>query len=422
MKERWLTLLLAAGALIMFYGLMFPKAQPDFQKPSQPLSSDARSDGEQALWQWLKAEHIPVSSLRYRYDHLGSLADVPTSSGNVMITVMPHQLAIRKEEWQPIRRWIEAGNTLLVLAALDDTPAWCVGPHDEFLPELRQLVHMSFSVAPRDEDAASNDGRIQNGLQGLLGNEVIQVERRGDHPLISGVVTVRGFSVLPAARWRAQPVRSSMPVVLLQRRDSGAAVAWLLSEGLGQLIVSSLASPFANGQIFQADNAQFVANIIAWSRSAHGSVIFDDAHQGLTAYYDPRAFFGDPRLHRTLVWAVLLWLAFVLGPLPLRNAYSLWRPVDETALIEASGRFYSVAVPRLEVANRLFENFFNRLRRLLSLPPTGLPLWEWLQAQSRISSVERAQLQDLYAKTCAGERVDLKKLQNLLSIIQGKIA
>jgi hypothetical protein len=419
-KERWLTLLLAAGALVMFYGLMFPKAQPDFQKPSQPLSNDDRSDGEQALWQWLRAEHIPVSSLRYRYGHLGSLADVPMSTGNVMITVMPHQLPIRKEEWQPIRQWIEAGNTLLVLAALDDTPAWCVGAHDEFLPELRQLVHLSFGVAPRDKDAAPIDDR--KGLQSLLGNDVIQVDRRGDHPLTSGVPTIRGFSALPAARWMAQPIRSSMPLVLLQRRDSGAPAVWLLSEGLGQVIVSSLASPFANGQIDQPGNAQFVANIIAWSRSTRGSVIFDDAHQGLTAYYDPRAFFGDPRLHRTLAWAVLLWLAFVLGPLPLRNAYSLWRPVDETALIEASARFYSVAVLRPEVANRLFENFFNRLRRRLSLPQSGVPLWEWLRAQSRLSTVEREQLQSLYARTYAGERVDLKRLQNLLSIIQGKIA
>ena len=42
-------------------------------------------------------------------------------------------------------------------------------------------------------------------------------------------------------------------------------------------------------------------------------MIIDDAHQGLVSFYDPDKFFGDSRLHRTLLWLLGLWLVFVLG-------------------------------------------------------------------------------------------------------------
>jgi hypothetical protein len=113
---------------------------------------------------------------------------------------------------------------------------------------------------------------------------------------------------------------------------------------------------------------------------------------------------------------------FVLGPLPLRSVQSLWNPVSDTALIEASGRFYSAAVPAIEAAHRLFENFFNGLRRRLNLPENGAPLWDWLATQSRIRDDERALLQNLYSKVYASERIELTKLQQLLSNLQGKLA
>src|ERR1700724_1611346 len=94
-------------------------------------------------------------------------------------------------------------------------------------------------------------------------------------------------------------------------------------------------------------------------RADWGRVIVDDAHQGLVSFYDPERFFGDPRLHRTLLWVLFLWLVFVLGPQRLRAVPDRWRRVDETALIEASGRFYTQAVDPLDAQRALFRNFFN---------------------------------------------------------------
>jgi hypothetical protein len=242
-----------------------------------------------------------------------------------------------------------------------------------------------------------------------------------EQPLLSGVHRVHGASEFPASKWQLSDTGDTA-FELLRRTDSGAPALWLKRLGQGQIFVMSLTSPFGNGQIDRDDNARLLSNIIAWSRSADGQVVFDDVHQGLAAYYDARAFYADPRLHRTLGWIVLLWLVFVLGPLPLRSAWRAWQPVDETALIDASSRFYSVAVPALEAAHRLFENFFNQLRGKLNLPENGAPLWEWLGSQSAVSTQERERLQALYAQVHAGARLKLTSLQALLSDIQRKVA
>jgi hypothetical protein len=415
MRQRLLTLVLALGALLLFYQFFLPKPPPEQAKPSEPLSTDAGPDGELAMWQWLKGEGIAVASLRQRYGSLKSLAS--KNVGNVLITVMPHQTLIHNDEWLPLSEWIEAGNTLLVLAALDDTPRWSAATSAGWLTELTQLTHMAFSPIPRTDAAGES-----NGLGQQLRGVDLTLEPRGTHPLLSGVQNVHASSELASASIQSTPTDSHLSLTLMQRTDSKQPSLWLSRRGQGQLIVLSVASPLANREIDHADNARLLANILAWSRTPMGEVVFDDAHQGLSDYYDARAFFADTRLHRTLWWIALLWLAFVLGPLPLRSAFSPWRPVDETALIDASGRFYSNTVARQEAVRRLFENFFNRLRSRLNLPENGEPLWQWLASQGKVSSEQGALLQSLYARMCAEQRVDLARLQNLLTDLQGRLA
>ena len=409
-----MTLAFAAGALLLFYLLLFPKPVPPSEKPSQPTSIDSGPDGLQALWRWLQTEHLPVSSLRSHYDRLQEAGTENT--GNVLLTVLPHRPAIRKSEWQPLAKWVRAGNTLVVIAALDDTPRWSLFSDATILEELRALTGITFVTK------AADDGKVRKGLNAVLGNPDIEGNPLGEHPLLSGVHVVHGASEYPASAWLSTPMSANLPLELLRRSESGTPMMWLRRQGDGQVIVSTLASPFTNSQIDKADNAQLLSNIIAWSRGPQGVVIFDDAHQGLVSYYDPKAFFSDPRLHRTLLWLLALWLAFVLGPLPLRSAFSPWKPVDETMLVEASGRFYSAVVTPVDAAHRLIENFFNGLRRRLGLVENGAPLWDWLGAQSAVTSDERASLQRQFAHVYAGERVDLTKLQKLLSEIQGKVA
>jgi hypothetical protein len=409
LKERLLTFAFALAALLCFYVLFFPKPNAAAEQ-SLPLSIEAGVGGYLGAWRWLQAEQIPVASLRYRYGRLGDAVLSPTSDGNVMITTLPHRLPFKLDEWDDLDRWVERGNTLVVMAALDDTPQWVIGTNADPSKALQRISRMRFSAA---QDKPS--------LKQLLEPQSIGFVAQGQHPLLREVSSLQAFSDLPASHWLAESMDASMPLAIAHRTESDQSVLWLKIQGHGQIIVCAFATPFSNRELDQADNARLLSNIIAWSRSPSGRVIFDDAHQGLVDMYDPARFFADPRLHRTLAWIVLLWLVFVLGPQRLRAAPEAWRGVDETALIEASGRFFSAAVDPGDARRELFANFFNALRHRLGLPQDGEPVWEWLDAQAAMTAEQRLELHELYARMCAQQRVNLKRLHNFLSTLQGQL-
>ncbi len=108
-----------------------------------------------------------------------------------------------------------------------------------------------------------------------------------------------------------------------------------------------------------------LANIVRWSLRDGGKVIIDDAHQGLVAFYDPEAFFGDSRLHATLWWLLGLWLLFVLASQRLRPSQSSWNPVDITGFVRATGGFMARVMRPATVGQQMIANFFNDARKRL---------------------------------------------------------
>jgi hypothetical protein len=405
MKERLLVLALAAGALALFYLLFFPKPSSEPGEIALPLSSESSPDGYLAVWRWLGERRIPAVSLRYRYDRLPGLIARP--AGNVLLVTMPQRVPMRAAERAPLESWIGRGNTLLVMAALDDTPLWSVDADPRLTERLQSLTGLEFSETKEEANQTVPD------LKTLITRRLV-FRPRGAHALLAGVSRLSAVSTLPARRWQATAEDGFVPLELATRADTGDPVLWLLRVGAGQIILCASASAFSNAAVALTDNARLLSNIIAWSLGPGGAVIFDDAHQGESALYDGKAFFADPRLHRTLLWIVLLWLAFVLGPLPLRARQRPWRPLDETAYVEGSARYFAAVVPPSDAAQRLIEDFLVGLRQRLNVDDRAA-IWPWLESQARVSAGELRALQAIYARACAGERVDLTKLQNLLA-------
>jgi Domain of unknown function (DUF4350) len=407
MRERLLVLAFAAGALALFYALFFPKPAAAPQTIVLPLSSESGPEGYLAVWRWLGERHVPEVSLRYRYDRLPGLLQHAT--GNLLIANLPQQVPARSAELARLASWVRQGNTLLLMAALEDTPLWGA-TYDPLLTErLERMTGLRFSrleLKQRDLKSAVADR--------------LDLVSRGVHPLLADVRHVTAVSPFPARRWQATPQSGLVPLELVTRADSGDPVFWLERAGAGQILIMSVGSAFSNTAVGLTDNAQLLSNLIAWSIGPGGAVIFDDAHQGQTAFYDGKAFFADPRLHATLGWIVLLWLAFVVGPVPLRALRHAWHPPDETAYVEASARYFAAVVPASDAAQRLIEEFLAGLRARLKLADSA-SLWEWLAAQASVSEAERRALHTCYASACAGERVDLVKLQNLLAELRRKL-
>jgi Domain of unknown function (DUF4350) len=402
MRERLLVLVLAAGALGLFAAMLLPKPPPASRAAARPLSDESRPDGYLAVWRWLSAERIPEVSLRYRYDRLPALPARPT--GNLLLVTLPQSVPIRAAELAALERWVERGNTLLVMAALDDTPPWSLGA-DPLLPEhLDRLTGMKLSE--RAHTRAPSATSPSNGW--------LTLAPLGPHPLLAGVSRITARSRLPTRRWQRIPEDGQVPLVLAARTDDGDPALWLERRGAGQIILCAAGSAFSNAAVAFTGNATLLANILSWSLGPGGVVIFDDAHQGETAFYDARAFFADPRLHHTLGWIVLLWLAFVLGPLPLRAARRAWHPLGEAAYVEASARYLAAVVPPDEAAARLIERFLDDLRSHHNLGRSA-DIWQWLDAQAGVSASQRRALQAYETRARAGGRVDLAALQNLLA-------
>lgn len=401
MRERLLVLALAAGALALFYAFFFPKPAAPNPTIVLPLSRERGPDGYLAVWRWLRESHIPELSLRYRYDRLPGLLEHPT--GNLLIASLPERVPARTAELADLISWVKQGNTLLLMTALDDTPLWALGYDPLLSDRLERITGIRFTpVELRKTDLKS------------LTTTQLDLRPRGPHPLLGGVRHLTALSPLPARRWQATPQNGRTPLELAVRADEGDTVLWLERQGAGQILCMGVGSVFSNGAVALADNSQLLANVVAWSLGPGGAVIFDDAHQGETAFYDGKAFFADPRLHGTLGWIVLLWLAFVLGSVPLRTLRTPWQPPDETAYVEASARYLAAVVPPCDAAQHLIEEFLAGLRARRERGDSASS-WEWLEAQASVPEAQSRALRAWYARACAGERVDLVKLQNLLA-------
>jgi hypothetical protein len=438
LKDRLATLVLAAGAFVLFYVFFVPKPQNP-QNAQLPLSTESGDDGYQAIWRWLRAEKIPVSALHEPYTRLSAEHAVFAPHGNVLITTLPHRVPARTDELNDLDLWIGRGNTLLVMAALDDTPRWAMAANTGFLRTLGRMTRINFEAdyqpvpearkegtdASSASPAASKRERVVEAVRQLLEPQRALIDP-SSHPLFDGVHSILAISEFPASHWRADPMDSS-PVLEIGHRRSAAGgngaepAVWLRPQGDGQIIVFAFASTFSNRAIAEKDNARLLSNIIAWSRGRSGAVIFDDDHQGAVSYYDAKAFFHDARLHRTILWILVLWLLYVLGSQRMRPGTDAWNPADITSFIGVTGGFFASVLTPSAAGSRLFSNFFNALRRNLDLPEDGTPVWEWLAKNARVEASSLAELQRLHARTRAGQSVDLVRLHNILSRLRGTL-
>jgi hypothetical protein len=424
LKERLITVALAAGALLLSYALFFPKPAADQQAPRRPLSGEPGPAGYQGAWRWLNAERVPLMAWRERFDRLSSNTSL-RASGNLLLTTLPHELPVRPAEAMQLDEWIARGNTLVVAAALDDTPEWALaGGGGRLVKDVGRLTRLKFdtldSAVGKDAEKAGSVRALRSALNRLTQPREIVMTPRGVHSLMQGVRSLRVLSDFPASRWRATPMDTSATLQIAQTSEGEGAI-WLKRQGKGQIVTLAVAGLFSNREIGSDDNAKLLANLIAWSLQDGGVVIFDDAHQGSVSYYDAKAFYADPRLHRTLAWLVLLWLVFVLGVQRLRAHVNNWRPADVTAFVSTSGDFFAATLTPAAAANRMMENFFNAIRRRLGAAQDGGPTWDWLAAQATVSPNEVTELRALHRQMQNGGRFDLGRLQNLLSLLQGKI-
>ena len=418
MRERLVTLLCAVGALLLFAALFLhgDDSVRGGRDSARPLTPERRANGYYAASSWLATSGVPVISLRERFGALAQRRDLP-ASGNLLIVTLPAAAGFLTQEFVPLDHWIRSGNTLLVLAALDDEPDWAFLQRAAAPVDLNLLTGLSFETLRARESRAGRIGRSAPAAPGDTFRPFLQPQRvtllpNLPHPYFRHVATLAALSDYAPQAWTLKLPYDGFALELAHEHDSGAGALWTRPLGAGRIIVSACGSLFTNRALGLADNAQLFANLIADSVSPQGAVLFDDAHQGLAPGYDVQRFYRDPRLYWSIAILLGLWLCWVLGSTQLRAVPERAPAPRREELLRASGGFLARVLPSDVAARRLLELFLQRLA--MRAPAAHAEVWRHLERHPRIAPRELERLRHWYTDAYAGRRVPLRALHNLL--------
>ncbi len=424
MKDRLLTI---AGGLLAFalvVILLVPVESDESAQISRPLSSDRGRAGLAGLKRWLEMSGLNVELLKRRYTALVSSLEL-NSQGNLLIISLPQQTPSRLDERQALRTWLAQGNSALVMVAAGDAPRWLLLSDDSSTHEI--LDSFEFELAmQRDNEQEETEKEGQQDekrnwseptdMQAWLVGEPVKLLPRFAHPLTRGVTEVAARSVRLVDRgWYLTGATGGRVVLpLLSDSDNGSAF-WEARVGSGHLWVSRYSDLFANVGLGEADNARFMANIVAAALGRNGRVIFDDMHHGATDIYDAKAFFSDSRFITTMMFMIGFWLLYLVGRsrrlAPAREAVSRYYAAD---LARAMAGLFVRRLSAVTVERQLFVFFFNDIRSRYGLPTNGQPLWSMLSGMSRIPAGDISALRTHYEKTAAGRKPDLVAVARLM--------
>jgi hypothetical protein len=424
-KERWVTLVCALGALALFLAMFlhWDDTTNGRGDVASPTSAERGANGYHGAMMWLDEEHIRTISLRERFETLtaGSLG-LP-ARGNLLIVTLPVATAFGTEEFRPLESWVRAGNTLLILAALGDEPDWAFADGRPAFADLGLLSGLELDIASGSKgDPGDVGARIAATARAYSEPHRVVMVPNGSHPYFNGVGAAVALSDYPAQVWEVKVPYDGFVLSLGHLRDTHDSVLWTRDLGSGRIIVSGLGSLFTNRALGLENNARLLANIVGMAVGPRGAVLFDDLHQGLGSVYDPARFYGDRRLYETVAILAILWLSWVLGSTRLQLSRTRPPAPREAELVQVTGGFLARVLTSGDGALGLFDHFFKRM--VERLPPGrahGSPPWELLEVHPGVTPAELHQLRDWYEDARASRRVPLVRLHNLIRKIDGQI-
>ncbi len=423
-RERLTTLGCALGSLLVC-GMLFVRTGPPGERDlAAPTTAERRANGLLGAMSWLKEEGISAISLRERFS---TLAKSPRLSptGNLLVVTLPAATAFRTDEAVALDGWIRRGNTLLILAALSDRPAWARSDRGlagdlQLLSGLEVQAQEEVPKAGAPVKSVARDGRLLERVArsslGPLEPIRSKLVANRPHPYLEAVQRAVGLSDFPPMHWSIKVPRDGFMLALAHEEATKDGALWVRPLGAGTIIVSGFASLFSNRALGLEDNARLLANIVASTTTPAGAVIFDDEHQGLSAVYDPAKFYKDGRLYATLGIIAAVWLVWVLGGTQLPAPATRVPAPHETQLVRDTGLFLARVLQPAAAARRLFENFFLGIRGVLhdGRDAEEAALWAWLEQHPRLATSDVAQLKSWYTQAYAGRKVPLVRLRNLI--------
>jgi len=441
-RDLVLTVCGALLALLLAVAVLSPLGQSESSDLSRPRSQDRGDSGLHGLYRWLDQSGIPVRRLRERYDRLSAVAT--RGEGNLLILALPSLATVRLNEQRALHDWVARGNDVFVLYANASRPAWA-GP----VPAAATLNALeldqgspswSLDTAPicaglftPPPDESANTAAPDTGTDEPPDESVILPPsgpvKLKPHPADVGEALLAGIHELGVRQRDPNPLQME---VVYSDSDIRFHFDWLCDTvggqvalrqfrlGNGRVFVSSYPEILSNRDLAEADNARFFSNLLGLSLRPGGAVIFDDMHQGDSALYDPAAFYGDPRLHASIGFALAIWLLYLLA-----DASRFIRPPSAPSGVTPGdfavsvGGFLARRLAPHEAGAALMRHFHESMQRRLGRTASTEESWPLLDS----AGVDRDLCQQLRdeARRVQNGRRDLRPLMTLQQRIEEQL-
>ncbi len=408
MWERLKTGLTAIAVLGVCIIVLLPEPPP-----SMPTTLDIQKDGLAGLKQWLDHESVETVSYRHNFNELTDL-ELSSKTGNLLVTTMPFKGFTTSDELRALTKWVESGNTVLILAAINEIHNW------------------SMNTKPRSLHANIRDitgGRIvpiKKGKGFLYTNrEAIGPETLAFHPNVINALT---NDVGRLAGITDQPARLHTLSIDVQSHGGYSVLAWIEVDSSGQettypvmwsitrehghILLSTSSSLLSNRAIGIADNRKFVQNLLHEHVAKNGTVLLDDYHQGVRDIYDVDAFWKDKRLYASMGFLVLLWFLYIIGTspriAPVREHKQLARQED---FVKSVGGFFARKLSKNSIGRLIISTWLKEIETKYAY--SSEDVWMTVRSLAR-DTAALEKLQTMYEKLELGYAVDLTELNNLI--------
>lgn len=415
MRDRLITLCGALGALLIFVALIYQPEQAS--RVSLPTTLDHAENGYLGLSRWLTVNDIPQASFRNRFSRLAQ--DYP-EPGNVLLVTFPFTQPARDNELDDLHRWVSGGNTLVVMAALNESPDWALGHTEAFIERMGDLSTVFFRAIPDEttsEDSESTPANINLGTPDIQDPTAISYTTSASHPLMENTYYLSGVTDSITSLWEPIPETGGPTPIRVATVDGyDAGGLWQQAYKQGSIVISGSASLFSNRQINEEDNAQLIANLIALHLGEGRSFIIDDYHHGISEIYDPDAFFADARLHSTLLLTLAFWLIYMLGSTGRLGQYTTSAPpLQQSSLVGALAGFLQRKLSAVDAGKLMIESW---LRQTAGVEASIPELWRRLQTMPLIDAEHLSQLETHYTSLLSGQSPPLKEINNLINQLE----
>lgn len=425
MKDRLITLLGAIIAFYILFRLLVPQVNFDQKHLSYPTTEDRGKYGLAGLYHWLDTQNIPLYSLRKRYDTLTHDSQL-TEHGNLLIISLPLRMQAQAKELKLLQDWIKNGNNALILVSMSDWPEWAGRVMGSSVSQLLDNFDLRMiSATPSDKRPAKKTDTTDR-MDGFLHptTHTRDLIPALPHPLTSGVHQLQAsWLSSEGINWHLQGDKQRRStLILLRDQANGNPALWLSFYGAGKLLISRHSDLFGNVSLGLADNARLFSNIVQQMLGAHGKIIFDDMHQGLSVLYDPEAFFHDPRLHHTLLFLLALWIVYVMGHSNRFGQVRQRKPsLQLRQHVQAIGNLFARRLHSSAAASRYAQHFFNEVRSYYGLPLNGQPVWDQLRHNAAIEPEMLERAQSLYQRAQNQKRINLTTFVNTLKTMRREL-